>query len=81
MDVVLALRGSNLCKRKYIETPMLFFSIKVSEMTFRTILQYRKSPTSILIYKPRLLNEGGLNMTVAYPMNFFFQTNLSLAQT
>ena len=36
---------------------------------------------SIFIYKPRLVNEGGLNMRVAYPMNFFFQTNLCLTQT
>ena len=26
---------------------------------------------SIIIYKPRLVNEGGINMTVAYPVNFF----------
>ena len=35
---------------------------------------------SIFIYKPWLVNEGGLNMSVAYPVNFF-QTNMSLAQT
>ena len=35
---------------------------------------------SIFIYKPWLVNEGGLNMSVAYPVNFF-QTNISLAQT
>ena len=26
---------------------------------------------SIFIYKPQLVNAGGLNMRVAYPMNFF----------
>ena len=25
----------------------------------------------MFIYKPRLVNEGGFNMSVAYPMNFF----------
>ena len=26
---------------------------------------------SMFIYKPRLVNEGGIYMGVAYPMNFF----------
>ena len=29
----------------------------------------------IFIYKPWLVNEGGLNMRVAYPMNFFPDNN------
>ena len=29
----------------------------------------------------KLVNEGGLNMRVAYPVNLFFKTNISLAQT
>ena len=30
---------------------------------------------SIFIQKPWLVNEGGLNMRVAYPMNFFPDKN------
>ena len=30
---------------------------------------------SIFIHKPWLVNEGGLNMRVAYPMNFFPDKN------
>ena len=30
---------------------------------------------SIFIYKPRLVNESGLNMRVAYPINFFPNKN------
>ena len=56
---------------------LLFGNVYPNERLGGLYMKYSIFPSKI-IYKPRLVKEGGINMTVAYPVNFFSKNILAL---